>query len=73
MEGIFYICKVNQKTNSMYEKILESLKLFGFDNTDYILSLQGPTVIFTVSGTEKLKIQPEVKDILTKMGAEIMC
>ena len=53
----------------MYEKILELLELYGFETQDYILSLQGPTVIFSITGNIKLKSQPEVKDILAKMGA----
>ena len=56
----------------MYNEILNSLELYGFKPGDYVLSLQGPTVIFTTSGSNKLKTQPEVKDLLKNIGAEIM-
>jgi hypothetical protein len=42
----------------------------GFTFLDYIVSLQGPTFIFTVEGTKKLK--PEDRKSLSQMGIKVL-
>jgi hypothetical protein len=44
----------------------------GFDREDWIISLQGPTVIFTTSGLEKLNRDLTIKADLIHMGIEIL-
>ena len=40
------------------------------DGPDYLISLQGPTVILTVLGTSKMT--PEIKDLIKDTGALIL-
>jgi hypothetical protein len=45
----------------MIEKVKELLKENGFTNEDYIISLQGPTLIPTKSGNIKLNNDLDLK------------
>jgi hypothetical protein len=55
-------------------EVIELGKIFldgkDFDPTDYIVSLQGPTFIFTQNGSKKLK--PEDRKALNQMGIKIL-
>jgi hypothetical protein len=44
----------------------------GFKKEDWVISLQGPTVIFTMTGVKALEGKPEVKERLLKIGMEIL-
>ena len=48
------------------------LKEYGFTQTDYVVSLQGPTVILTVSGKEKMERTLPLKADLMSMRVQIM-
>jgi hypothetical protein len=49
------------------EKILADWK---FDHTHYLMSLQGPTLILSMKGQEKIK--QEQREIIEKMGMVIL-
>lgn len=49
---------INQAEGILNEK--------GFNNGDYIVSLQGPSIIFTSSGRVKLDEKPEIMDQLSR-------
>ena len=44
----------------------------GFTNTDYVMSLQGPTVIFTQTGLEKFNNDIALKADLMNLGIIIL-
>jgi hypothetical protein len=46
------------------------LKERGFRQEDYIVSLQGPTIIFTTVGLQRLEQDPSLRAELTSMGVE---
>jgi hypothetical protein len=46
------------------------LKERGFGQEDYIVSLQGPTIIFTTDGLQRLEQDPSLRTELTSMGVE---
>ena len=46
--------------NTLIEKVRNELEDRGFNNQDYIISLQGPTLFFTKQGKEKLESKPEI-------------
>jgi hypothetical protein len=55
-------------------EVIEMGKIFmegkGYTSLDYIVSLQGPTFIFTMEGTKKLT--PEDRKSLRQMGIKII-
>ncbi len=60
---------------SKFEKIRLAEELLveqGFMKADWVISLQGPTVIFTMAGVKALEGKPEVKERLLKIGMEIL-
>jgi hypothetical protein len=70
---IYYInqIKTNMKVESHAERLLTAI---GLENQkDYIWSLQGPTVILTVSGQAKMAgVKDSAIKILTKLGIQIL-
>ena len=50
--------------NKIIEKVKKDLEDRGFNNQDYIISLQGPTLFFTKQGKEKLESKSEILDKL---------
>ena len=67
----------NLKTNNMTkEKIIkkaeEFLKESGFTNQDYTISLQGPSVIFSKTGNEKLLNDLILKADLMHLGITLV-
>ena len=56
--------------NKIIEKVKKDLEDRGFNNQDFIISLQGPTLFFTKQGKEKLESKPEIVDKLK--GFKIM-
>jgi len=56
----------------LIEKSEELLKESGFTNQDYTISLQGPTVIFTQSGKEKLPNNLCIIPDLTELGVGLI-
>jgi hypothetical protein len=46
--------------DKIIEKVKKDLGDWGFNNQDYIISLQGPTLFFTKQGKEKLESKPEI-------------
>ena len=50
----------------LIDKVESILKKEGFNNDDYIISLQGPTVILSQSGNEKIneEIKNKIKDLV---------
>lgn len=46
--------KVNEGKQDVIKKVEELLKKAGFTNTDYVVSLQGPTLILAKGGEEKM-------------------
>lgn len=59
----------------MIKKIQEIeavLSDYGFTKQDYVISLQGPTVILTVSGQEKMEQTLPLKAELMGMRVRIM-
>jgi hypothetical protein len=69
------VAEVSESLNEegKHEIILKGeniLKKAGFTNTDYTISLQGPTVIFTKSGNSK--ITDEIKKSLSDIKMEIL-
>jgi hypothetical protein len=61
---------MNVKTK--IERIESLLKDYGFDNNDYIISMQGPTLIFTKVGLEKMEQTLPLKAELMSMRVQIM-
>ena len=60
---------VNSKS-VIIQKGTDYLKEKGFAESDYCMSLQGPTVILTVTGEEKMS--DEVREKLVKIGLTIL-
>ena len=56
-----------QELMAQVTKILADWK---FDHTHYIMSLQGPTLILSMKGQEKIK--EEQRQIIEKMGMAIL-
>ena len=59
----------------MIKKIKEIeaiLSDYGFTKEDYVISLQGPTVILTVGGQEKMEQTLPLKAELMSMRVQIM-
>ena len=54
------------------EKAISLLRLAGFDQTDYVVSLQGPTVIFSQNGIDKLRGDADLRVDLINCGIGIM-
>ena len=52
----------------LIEKAIAFLKEAGFTNQDYIISLQGPSVIFAQTGQEKLSNDLILKADLMHLG-----
>jgi len=52
------------------EKAEAFLKLYGFTQQDYIVSLQGPTIILSISGTEKM--HGNLKNELLNVGMQVL-
>ena len=52
------------------EKSEAFLKLHGFTQQDYIVSLQGPTIILSISGTEKM--HGNLKNELLNIGMLVL-
>jgi hypothetical protein len=46
------------------------LKSYGFTQQDYIVSLQGPTIILSISGTQKMN--EKLKEELLNIGMIIL-
>jgi hypothetical protein len=59
---------VNKK--QIIEKAEAFLKLYGFTQKDYVVSLQGPTIILSISGTEKM--HGNLKNELLNVGIQIL-
>jgi hypothetical protein len=54
------------------EKAESLLREAGFQTSDYVISLQGPTVIFAQSGKEKLLKDADLRVDLIQCGIGIM-
>lgn len=54
------------------KEIEEVLSDYGFTKEDYVISLQGPTVVLTVSGKEKMERTLPLKADLMSMRVQIM-
>ena len=52
------------------EKAEAILTLYGFTQQDYIVSLQGPTIMLSISGTEKM--HGHLKNELVNIGIRIL-
>ncbi len=54
------------KNREKIGKVESILKREGFNNQDYCISLQGPSVIFTMGGWEKLNkdIKSEIEELI---------
>jgi len=73
----FFLYLLNSKILTMNKrKIIENaislLRLAGFDQTDYVISLQGPTVIFSQNGIDKLRGDADLRVDLINCGISIM-
>ena len=53
--------------NGIIERIRKFLEDNSFNNSDYTISLQGPTVFFSMSGKIKLEEKPEIVDGLNSI------
>jgi hypothetical protein len=58
--------------NKIIKKATELLEQSGFSPLDYVISLQGPTVIFAKSGAEKLQKDLCLKADLMSLGIVLM-
>jgi hypothetical protein len=56
----------------LIEKSEELLKESGFTTQDYTISLQGPTVIFTQTGKEKLPTNLGIIPSLAELGVGLI-
>jgi hypothetical protein len=56
--------------NQIIKEVSLFLQKFGIDQGDYIVSLQGPTFIFTAEGSKKLN--ESIRDGVSLMGALIL-
>jgi hypothetical protein len=54
----------------LIEKAETLLKSLGFNSNDYVISLQGPTVILSMSGQNKMK--EKTREELEKIGVKII-
>lgn len=54
------------------KEIEEVLSDYGFTKEDYVISLQGPTVILSVNGKEKMERTLPLKADLMSMRVQIM-
>jgi len=56
------------------KEVIELAKIYlegkGFNSLDYIVSLQGPTLIFSAEGEKKLS--PEIRKHLREIGIKVM-
>ena len=52
------------------EKAEAFLKLYGFTQEDYVVSLQGPTIILSISGNQKM--DGNLKNELLNIGMLIL-
>jgi len=52
------------------EKAKEFLELYGFTQEDYVVSLQGPTIILSISGNQKMN--GNLKNELLNIGMLIL-
>jgi hypothetical protein len=56
------------------ERAEKILKDFGCTNgRDYVMSLQGPTIIFAITGKEKFENDPILRAEIINTGIEILC
>ena len=55
------------------EKAEAILTLYGFTQQDYIVSLQGPTIILSISGTEKNARKPKERIIKHRNTYPVNC
>lgn len=62
--------QISKSTNIKKAEIL--LAESGFTNFDYVISLQGPTLILTISGEKKLGQNPTLKSDLGVLGIKIL-
>jgi hypothetical protein len=60
---------MNRK-KEIIEKANALLKLYGFIQEDYIVSLQGPTVILSANGTQK--IHGNLRNELLNIGMQVL-
>jgi hypothetical protein len=60
------------KKEQIIAKVESLLKNAGFTQNDYIISLQGPTVIMTQTGSEKIKGDADLRVDIIQSGALIM-
>ena len=54
----------------LIEKAEAFLKLYGFTQEDYVVSLQGPTIILSISGNQKM--DGNLKNELLNIGMLIL-
>lgn len=56
------------------EKAEKILKDFGCTSgRDYVMSLQGPTIIFAITGKEKFENDPILRAEIMHTGIKILC
>jgi hypothetical protein len=55
----------------MIKKVVELLKEAGFTNQDYVISLQGPTLMLAKSGNDKILNDLILKADLIHLGIDI--
>ena len=58
--------------NKIIKKVISILSEYKFTESDYIISLQGPTIIFTKIGIEKYNSNLCIKADLMHTGIYIM-
>jgi len=58
------------KKRQIIEKAEAFLKLYGFTQKDYVVSLQGPTIILSISGTEKM--DGNLRNELLNVGMQVI-
>jgi hypothetical protein len=56
----------------LIEKVVKSLSEAGLTQQDYVISLQGPTVIFAKSGQEKFEKDSILRAELLDLGISIL-
>lgn len=61
--------KSKQQTIQEAQTILQN---FGLNQNDYIISLQGPTVIPTQGGKKKIEENLEIENSLNKLGVLVL-
>ena len=68
-----YIALLNQSIMSNRELMVQVEKILAdwkFDSTHYLMSLQGPAILLSMKGQEKIK--DEQREIIEKMGMVIL-